>query len=171
MNDYVSKPFDREQLLGVVEHWIRPGAKAALGSARPPASAPADVDLPVFDDSALGRLAGEVPDAEFHALIEAYLDGAAALLTDAEAAAANRDTALLAQAAHDLISTSGNFGIPRVQRLARRIETACKAGELSEAVELTTRLRSESERAWAALRARFRLATESAEPRPQPKAV
>jgi HPt (histidine-containing phosphotransfer) domain-containing protein len=118
----------------------------------------------------LERLASEVPAAEFHALIDTYLDGAAALLTDAEAAAASRDSRSLAQAAHDLISTSGNFGIPRVQRLARRIETACKAGDLSEAAELTTRLRSESEQAWAALRARFGGSTPSAGRRPQPKA-
>jgi PAS domain S-box-containing protein len=171
MNDYVSKPFDREQLLAVVEHWIRPGAKAGVALARPSSGAIADSDLPVFDDSALGRLAGEVPEAEFQGLIDAYLDGAAALLADAESAAANRDTASLAQAAHDLISTSGNFGIPRVQRLARRIEAACKAGEISEAAELTARLRSESEQAWAALRSRFRVAPRSVERSPQPRAV
>ena len=171
MNDYVSKPFDREQLLATVEHWIRPGAMTGTTSTRPSASATPDAELPVFDDSSLGRLAGEVPKAEFHALIDTYLDGAAALLTDAEAAAASRDAGSLAQAAHDLISTSGNFGIPRVQRLARRIEAACKAGDLDEAVELTRRLRSESEQAWIALRARFQVAASSAGTQAQPKAV
>jgi HPt (histidine-containing phosphotransfer) domain-containing protein len=155
MNDYISKPFERERLLATVEHWIRPGAESESAPRPANPGEAADGEPPVFDDSSLARLAGEVPDSEFRTLIDAYLTGAAALLADAEAAAAKQDFGSLTQAAHDLISTSGNFGVPRVQRLARRIEAACKAGQCAEAVALTAGLRFESEAAWAALRGRF----------------
>jgi PAS domain S-box-containing protein len=175
MNDYISKPFERDQFLATVRRWIRPGADDTAG-ARPQGRAPAmpaapTAEMPAFDDSSLARLSTEVPEPEFRELIDAYLTGAAELLTAAETAAAGADLGSLAKAAHDLVSTSGNFGVPRVQALARRIEEACKGRNSAQALELAKELRAESERAWAALRRRFMSGATGADPRQMPHAA
>ena len=156
MDDYIAKPFEREQFLATVRRWVRSGAGVAPAPDSPaPAAESRAAELPPFDESALARLAGEVPDAELRELIETYLASAAELVAGAEDAAARNDLRSLVQAAHDLVSTSGNFGVPRVQALARRLEDACKKSDMPEAVALASRLRPEAEWAWAALRGRF----------------
>lgn len=155
MNDYISKPFERDQFLATVKRWIRPatGAAPAAEAAAPAVSSAAE--MPAFDEGPLVRLSIEAPESEFRELIDTYLAGAAELLASAEAAAAGHDLGALAKAAHDLVSTSGNFGVPRLQALARSIEEACKVGNSSLAFDMTSRLRPEAERAWSALRRRF----------------
>ncbi len=166
MNDYISKPFEREQFLATVTRWIQPDTAGGTAGIAPQDTAAVDGALPVLDDTPLARLADEVPDLEFRTLIETYLAGATDLVDSAESAASRPDVRALAQAAHDLVSTSGNFGAPRVQRLARQIEAACRAGDVAGAVALTAGLRGESEAARAALRRRF--LEEQAMTRPEP---
>ncbi|HEX9461225.1 MAG TPA: PAS-domain containing protein [Alphaproteobacteria bacterium] len=158
MDDYIAKPIEREQFLATVARWA--------GVANPPSTpdhdAPAlggsagdQADPPVFDDTSLASLARDVPAEELRALVETYLAGAAELVAQAEASAAGPDLPALAQIAHNLVSTSGNFGARRVQMLARRLEAMCKAGDTADAVGLVPRVRAASEQAWAAIRGRF----------------
>lgn len=155
MNDYVSKPFEREPFLGIVDRWTRQTAAVDPREGPPALPTAADDELPAFDGATLARLATEVPEAELRTLIETYLAGAAELVSLAEAASAAGDLQALAKAAHDLISTSGNFGAPRVRTLAHKIESACKAGDTAGIIGLMARLRPEAEGAWAAIRDRF----------------
>jgi CheY-like chemotaxis protein len=159
MDDYIPKPLERDHFLKTVAKWA--------GVANPPSAPDADTpslasaapseepDPPVFDDTSLANLARDVPAEELRSLVETYLAGAAELMTQAESSAAVQDLAALAQVAHNLVSTSGNFGARRVQALARRLEGVCKAGDAKEAAALLPRVRVASEQAWAAIRGRF----------------
>jgi len=59
-----------------------------------------------------------IPADDFRALVESYLDGAIGRLERIQAMARSATSRRLAREAHDLISTSGKFGVSRVQALA-----------------------------------------------------
>jgi len=65
-------------------------------------------------------------------LVEAYLDGATAGSSASRRWRSRRTSRPWRARRTDLISTSGNFGVSRVQALARRLEAACKAGRVDE---------------------------------------
>jgi HPt (histidine-containing phosphotransfer) domain-containing protein len=65
------------------------------------------------------------------------------------------DLAAMAAEAHDLKSTSGNFGARRVQFLAERLEEACKADETSTVAALARTIREASTIAWSIIRDRM----------------
>lgn len=159
MDDYLPKPLQREEFLAVVGKWAglaNPPSAPHEDDARAPQPARLDeADPPVFDDSSLAALARDVSAEELRTLLKTYLEGAADLVAQAETGAAAGDLGALAKTAHDLVSTSGNFGARRVQALARRLEAACKSGEAAEVITLAAGIRSASEQAWAAIRDRF----------------
>jgi CheY-like chemotaxis protein len=131
MDDYIAKPFARDELLAVVGRWIDGRAAAAPEK---PAVAPV-VTAPVIDENALAALSDSVA-AALPELIEAFLDGATEMVASIEAATGNADFAALARAAHDLVGTAGNFGARELQSLAARIERASREGASAEALAL-----------------------------------
>jgi HPt (histidine-containing phosphotransfer) domain-containing protein len=68
---------------------------------------------------------------------------------------ANRDVPLIAKAAHDLGSTSGNFGAMELHGIARRLEAACRDKTGEDIWALADQIKPLSDRATAAIRARF----------------
>ncbi len=63
------------------------------------------------------------------------------------------DANTLARAAHNLIGSSGNVGALRMVALCRKIDTAARIGDLTDAPAMLHRLDAEFEQAAAALRA------------------
>jgi signal transduction histidine kinase/DNA-binding response OmpR family regulator/HPt (histidine-containing phosphotransfer) domain-containing protein len=170
MDDYLTKPIEPARLFAVVAHWAAAEAPpppqadaaaliAAVAADAPTAPAPASKQEAAgaadLDPDQLGALAEAIPAEEFRALVESYLDGAIGRLERIQAIARSADLGALAREAHDLISTSGNFGVSRVQALARRLETACKAGHGDEVPQLVDEIRGASYSAWRAMRERF----------------
>jgi len=159
MDDYISKPFDRQHFLTTVERWMGVANAGGTGPAAPePPPAPAngaEEGRLVFDEGQLAALAEALSAEDMSELVDTYLSSTAALVAAVETGAETRDLDALAKAAHSLISTSGNFGAQQVQALAERLEKACKAGDLGQAGELSSRMRPASEQAWAAIRQRF----------------
>jgi HPt (histidine-containing phosphotransfer) domain-containing protein len=66
-----------------------------------------------------------------------------------------RDLAGIARAAHDLKSTSGNFGARQLCALAHRLEAAAKADKADEVRLLASLVRPANYLANAALKRRF----------------
>jgi len=132
-----------------------PAAEAQPTEASPAEAPRSEAGAEDLDPGQLGALAEAIPADDFRALVESYLDGAIGRLERIQAMARSADLAALAREAHDLISTSGNFGVSRVQALARRLETACKAGHGDEARQLVDEIRGASYSAWRAMRERF----------------
>ncbi len=148
MDDYLSKPFKRDDLLVTIERWMIGGEPAVLEEGGPVVG-PAPL---ILDESQLAPLEAT---PQLKGLIETYLVNSAELVSRIEASVANGDIDQLGRAAHDLVSTSGNFGARQLQALAGRIQSACRSGEREAALAAAAEVRALSEQASHALRERF----------------
>ncbi len=128
MNDYVSKPFEREALLATIADWI--GAPG-------PTAASSDGGL---DRDQLDRLASLMPAARFSLVVESYLGSVPAQLAEFGVLARAGDFRGLARAAHILKSTSGNLGVRPMLRLATELERTAQAGDRSAATRVLASL-------------------------------
>jgi signal transduction histidine kinase/ActR/RegA family two-component response regulator/HPt (histidine-containing phosphotransfer) domain-containing protein len=132
MNDYLAKPFARDELLRIVARWVG-GCSAALSETIPAASAvPAE---PIIDEAALGALADSVA-AALPDLIDDFLVAAAETVSSIAAARSSADLSALARSAHELVGMAGNFGARELQSLAARLERASRQGAQVEALGL-----------------------------------
>ena len=138
MDDFISKPFSREQLVASITRWTR---KSDVGVPADEASAkPALTDTPGTDNacsiepSALDQIAKLAPDKGNElvtSVIDAYLRDSAPLMERLNIAAAEKRCTELASAAHALKSSSANVGANRLSELCRSIELAARQGESS----------------------------------------
>jgi signal transduction histidine kinase/CheY-like chemotaxis protein len=162
MDDYVSKPFDQQQFLDTVARWVASGADhAAVATADSGAALPADPMAE--DDASLGRLEPTVlaglqaivPAADFHVLVENFVEHGLARVHRIQALAEASDLAPLRAEAHDLISTAGNVGLVGLQALGRRMHDACADGDLEAVRALAGRIGRVGPGAWTTLGERF----------------
>jgi two-component system sensor histidine kinase/response regulator len=125
MDDYVSKPIDRELLRAALLHWLPSGMASDLEPAGAPhagftheAAAPATLEL--------RQLKSVVGDDQ--AAIRRYLDlfasTTASLLGDIGAGVREREQAVVHRLAHTLKGACGNVGAGEMAALARNLETA-----------------------------------------------
>ena len=166
MDDYISKPFVRADFLATVAHWAGAGSApvpAAPAAAPAPAPAPAETAHgcePLVDSSVLAVLRGMADPADFTALVQGFIDQGARRVEQVGAAAAAGDTAALKREAHDLLSSAGNMGLPRLQALAVRLNAALEAGNTGAAIAIARTIQSVGPDSLALLR---RIALETAE--------
>ena len=151
MNDYVSKPFDVDELLTAVGHWtgVAPvRARRAAGAARsgPP---------PILNENRLAELARTMPAPAFEGLIRSWMSASAARLDRIDSYIAAGDLGAPQHDAHDLGSSSGNMGASRMETLGRSLERACRAGDVAGARALAVELRAALRPSLDAVAARF----------------
>lgn len=149
MNDYVSKPIDPQTFLTKVAIW----SKDSLNHDKhdQPALEPGSD----FNEDYILRLKGNVSPTDFIDILHEFLNDATSRMQRISVAAADSNLSCLSKEAHDLISTSGNFGCNRLVTLGRSIRTACKNGKADEARRLTEELQEASSRVRAMLKHRF----------------
>ncbi|MEA1675014.1 response regulator [Nitrospirillum sp. BR 11163] len=159
MNDYVSKPFDQEQFLHKVEHWAGQAAPPPPEPGGPATAAatpePAERAEPAFDPGVLSGLGAAVPAAAFQGLVRGFADNGMARIDRLRALDPGTDLGAIQGEAHDLVSTAGNVGLRRLQRLGRDLHQACVDGDLASAQTALDHIVREGPPAWAALRQRF----------------
>ncbi|MDG3443951.1 response regulator [Nitrospirillum amazonense] len=158
MNDYVSKPFDQEQFLHKVEHWVGQPAPLPPEAAGPDAAGPPEPTErlePAFDPGVLSGLGAAVPAAAFQSLVRGFADNGMARIDRLRALDPRVDLGTIQGEAHDLVSTAGNVGLRRLQRLGRDLHQACVGGDPAGAQTALDRIVREGPPAWAALRQRF----------------
>ncbi|HVN01145.1 MAG TPA: response regulator [Caulobacteraceae bacterium] len=156
MNDFISKPLDPDDFLGVVRRFV--GEPQETATQREAADALADLDDAQFDS--LMKL---MPTARFRAIIENFLTSAQSRLQRIEGCAQSGDLVGMAREAHDLKGVSGNFGARRLQHLADRLERAAKAGDAAEVEALTPEVRRASITAWDLVGRRLATLSEGAD--------
>ncbi len=169
MDDYLSKPFEQEQLAALLEHWL-PAAPAAM-PVQPPvpnAAASNNVDaqpatsLPAppvptaspLDERALAQIrALQRPDqpSVLGKIIGLYLDGAPALLQRLREAVAAGDSEALRQAAHSFKSGSANLGATQLAAACKELEQRGRDQCLDEAAALLREVDRHSARVREAL--------------------
>jgi HPt (histidine-containing phosphotransfer) domain-containing protein len=84
-------------------------------------------------------------------VIQAFLKESPNLVTRIEQALSLHDPRLLEIAAHSLKGALGYLGVPDAYRVAQRLETAGRAGDLESAGEVFAQLHTRLVSLWAAL--------------------
>jgi len=134
MNDFLSKPIDPRELLGVLVRWIPARAFAAPAAAR----------LPGFDlpqgiaglDTVLGlaNMAGK--EGLYMAILRRYVDGQRAVGQQIRRALGRGDRSTAHRLAHALKGVSANIGATWVQAQALALEKAIRDGEPLENLQM-----------------------------------
>jgi TMAO reductase system sensor TorS len=141
MDDYLSKPYAREDLLRVLlRHLTGRQTLAGALQAAPPsaASSPPSPPSPSPAVARGGEIARDVIErirtlegaaGLLPRLIDLYLDNSQNLLSDLRAGVAAGDLSAAARAAHKLKSSSGNLGALHLAALLAEVESASHAGD------------------------------------------
>jgi signal transduction histidine kinase/DNA-binding NarL/FixJ family response regulator len=123
MNDYVSKPFGRDEIAQMLDRWAPRAASSqgAAGSSEPSSR---------LDEDVLERLRSLAPGKsgdDFERRVFAKFDASSSkLLGQLEAALASDDVAGLGQAAHTLKSSSGQLGARELAQQCAQLEQAVR---------------------------------------------
>jgi PAS domain S-box-containing protein len=131
MDDFLSKPFDRDELLGLVERWL--GDLATDDTVPDDGRAPAE---PILDSRMLRELEAVMPGEDFPQFLRAWLDSTIERIATIARLARQQNLAELRGHAHNLVSTAGGVGAKHLAALARRLESACVAERGDEATAL-----------------------------------
>ena len=157
MDDYISKPIEARLMLDLVDRLTsgdRPTPVVAPTPAKPRKPKAKPSDLPVLDATHLDSIRQVMTPGEFVDLIGAFIDGATDRLAKIERLAGTSDFPSILREAHDMVSTAGNFGARRVERTARQLEAAAKAGDPATTEDAAAELQHEATAALSALRER-----------------
>ncbi len=155
--DYLAKPVRQHQLAAAIRRWTRRAPADRVPAVPEPTMSPVqagDPDQTVLDVEVIER----IRDMErrgaprlLERLIHTYLDTAARLVADVDAALAAEDAAGLRQSAHTLKSSSANLGATELARLCAQIESEARAGRVAPAHEVWPQARAEYQRVARAL--------------------
>lgn len=96
--------------------------------------------VPDDRDETLAPLREMLAPEAFREIVTLYEDTIRATLAEIAAAADRADLAALARAAHELAGMCGQIGSGRATALARRIEAACEAGVVLDALALAVEI-------------------------------
>jgi len=162
MDDYISKPLDREALAAMLKRWLPAGEPSrepvATPAESPRAPEPAPAVLPPSPPRAASPprmtaldagIVGDLLDTmggEFGDLVRVYLEDAPRRVAELVVAAETGDAAAQISPAHTLKSSSANIGATQLSDLSRGIEHAARAGIATGPAELAAGLRAEYER-------------------------
>jgi signal transduction histidine kinase/CheY-like chemotaxis protein/HPt (histidine-containing phosphotransfer) domain-containing protein len=135
MDDFIAKPFNRDELLALVARWIRRNVKTSLiqsdythPSGKTPAEAAPSAQrtaLPVIDRTTLAKVAavGGEEDPTFLAhIIEIYCRDMSDSLQNMQSALQEQNGDAVRKLAHKMKSSSANLGAVQLATLAARIE-------------------------------------------------
>ena len=155
MDDYISKPIEARLMLDLVDRLAggeRPAHAPAPAKLRKPKAKP--TDLPVLDETHLDSIRQVMAPPEFLDLIGAFIEGAVNRLALIDRLLGTDDFPGIFREAHDMVSTAGNFGARRVERVARQLEAAAKARDRATTEDAAAELQREATAALGALRER-----------------
>jgi TMAO reductase system sensor TorS len=139
MDDYVSKPVSPEILLSKLADLGR----ATKPRTSPPASATPQATVTghgALDPERLRVLEAMLPSEDLRGLLDLYVINTNERIETIRSLSKSGDLIALAGEAHTLIGTSGNVGATRVSELAATLQTACKTGNLDEALGIVAAL-------------------------------
>jgi signal transduction histidine kinase/CheY-like chemotaxis protein/HPt (histidine-containing phosphotransfer) domain-containing protein len=158
MDDYLAKPFKRDQLKTMLTKWLNPHVPVirrehlALVPASPSADEP--IDYEVLDS--LGQLQREGRPDFVQEMINLFFKAASDLLKDLKEGAANEDAALLHDASHALRSASANVGAIILSSRCKELELMAQSGIVLDAAVIVDAILEEYRAVELALSARLR---------------
>jgi DNA-binding response OmpR family regulator len=147
MDDYLTKPIDEDALVKALQRW---------GMRADPAAAAAVLTT----TSALASLRGALPEKRIRAIMRAYVEDATARQRRVVQLAEQGDLGRLENEAHDLASTSETVGALQLARVARRLQSACRSGDVAQSRTLAAAIPAMVAAVTAALGTEYVLAAE-----------
>ena len=171
MDDYLSKPLDRQLLEQTLARWMQQSPHAAAVPAVPVMAAarasappsppqtiqPAMITPPppdTLDTATLVDLEDIMGD-ELVTLVDAYLRDGDTRMRNLHEAAARGDSAEVGRLAHSLKSSSANLGAAPLSTRARQVEEAARSGTLANPMDSVAALEKLYANAATALRQRY----------------
>ena len=141
MDDFVSKPFRKEDLINVLRR-ITGNAGTAAASRSEEAFASADTETAANDDPAIDRRSlDQINDLDpnqngelLNTIIDTYCENAEVLMLELTEAARGDDLAGAVRAAHALKSSSANVGAQRLAAICQSMERHGRGGDISAIV-------------------------------------
>jgi len=157
MDDYVSKPFNLDQLRRALVA-VRPRpSRPAVTAPRSPAERMTAAAAPeVLDPRALDQIrALQAPGGTdlLGKIVGVYLESSPALIERLRVALRDGNAEAVREAAHALKSSSASLGATALASLAQQLEAKGRAGDLSRAASIGVQLLAEHQRVVMALRA------------------
>jgi len=140
MDDYLTKPFEPEDLASAIQHWISDPADPATAGTT--ASAPGEHDIV----RRLRQLRDHLPPASVDRLLASFLENGRTQIAELHAATRIGDTAAIARTAHSLKGAASSINAAAIAALCQRLEDRAVAGDLPGSTEITSRLDAEYER-------------------------
>ena len=145
MDDYLPKPFKRNELMAVLRRWVDlaplPAAAPASGNDAPSGrpSTQTAFDPAAFQNALPAGMGVDSPLAR--KLIRLFIGESAKQVTEIERAAAAADTQALFHAAHSLKSSAASVGASALAGIAKELEALARAGHSAALAERPARLR------------------------------
>jgi CheY-like chemotaxis protein len=154
MDDYLTKPIDRDRLSEVVNRYLSPSpGPAALAENRELNADSAAASIAPVDWERLMLTADN--DRDFAGeLVQLFIESGDSVLQDIRDALERGDMAALGRAAHSLKGSSANMCASLASEAAARLESAARAGVTEDVAKLELQVRAETLRAMEYLRAR-----------------
>jgi HPt (histidine-containing phosphotransfer) domain-containing protein len=150
MDDYLTKPFNKEGLRAVLERWLTPSHQAPAAVTSPavtPAElASAPVEASIIDDNALANIRKlDKPGAPsiVDRVIDLYFADAPRQISSMRDAIAAADRTTLKRSAHTLKSNSANLGALQLAALCKEMETRAGSESLDGAEDSIVRIELE----------------------------
>ena len=137
MNDYLTKPIDRDATLHAIAHWTGSIVTAtAEERALPDLSGThaSETAAAYVDEQVLLQLARDTAPEIVPELLVLYIDDARARLKQIQKAVAEADTQTLEFEAHTLGSSAAAHGNLKLHALARQIEYQCRNADQQQAL-------------------------------------
>jgi len=146
MDDFLSKPFDLQQLVAIFEKWIPEKSTASSFSVLEEENRTDDANSGLIDQSVLSALRDlqieGKPDI-FESIIQAYFSSSDPLVTEMQKALAGNDLEVLQSSAHSFKSSSGNVGAIKLYDLNKKLEMDCRNNMLENAADLVAAIELE----------------------------
>jgi CheY-like chemotaxis protein len=135
MNDYITKPVEVALLFSKLDKLVSSASPVVAAHAdRNPKTVSGTVlareDTPLDLDTLAG-LEDTISLPNLNEIVAMYLTDTKILLLQIAEASAKKDFQKVSFAAHTIISTAGNIGALKTSMAARRLEAACRTGEVA----------------------------------------
>jgi signal transduction histidine kinase/CheY-like chemotaxis protein len=160
MDDYLSKPFRREALAGVLARWLTGSTDAppAESAQAQPRVQTGNGVLDIEALEAIRSLGGSTTPDLLEQIIGLYLQSAPDLLNSIREGLASADVEKVRQAAHSFKSGSANLGASRLAELCRKLEHAARTNALAEGAPSFQDIEAEYTRVCEQLKLEVRIA-------------
>nr|WP_067290915.1 PAS domain S-box protein [Marinobacterium profundum] len=140
MNDFISKPFDVERLLGLLAEFCSRD-EAADTQAPNDVAEPDGAELDLLDREVITRLERDTSAEIVLVMLDAFIVELGQRRSDVAQATLDQDQVLLAESAHALKGCSATFGARELQQSAGKLEALCiQPDAFDEVMQLAPRV-------------------------------